>query len=105
MQGREQTFDSRVGDPVPKGLGVAPVGHDPLVPHAREVLRQSRLRQADILGQSADRRLATLDELAEDEEASVVGEDSEQAGNGAGPLLERTRIHATAGIGSHFHRC
>lgn len=86
MQSRQQAFDTRIGDPVPQGLGIAPVGHDPLVPHAREVLPQGRLREADLLGQSADRRLAILDELAEDEQAPVVGQDARQADDGPARL-------------------
>jgi len=39
-----------------------------------------------LLGQSADRRLAILDELAEDEQAPVVGQDARQADDGPARL-------------------
>ncbi|MGD9881956.1 MAG: hypothetical protein AB7F22_30060 [Reyranella sp.] len=39
-----------------------------------------------MLGQSAGRRLAILDELAEDEQAPVVGQDAQQAGDGQARL-------------------
>ena len=91
VQGREQALDPRIGDPVPERLGVAAEGHDAFLAHAREVLRQRRLRQADVFGQCADRRLPVLHELAEDEQPPVVGERRQDRSATSPALASRAR--------------
>ena len=94
MQGREQRLHPRIGDAVPERLGVAAEGNDALLAHAREMLRQRRLRQADVVGERADRRLARFHQLAEDEQPAVVGEGAQQVGDLAGLGFECARIDA-----------
>ena len=81
---RKQRLDPFVRDPVPDGLGLAPEGDDPLLPHACEMLGQRRLRQADFGREIADSRLPHLHELAEDEQAPVIGERRKDARHFAG---------------------
>ena len=92
VQGREQRLDPRIGDAVPERLGFAAEGNDPLLAHAREMLRQRRLGQADFVGERADRRLARFHQLAKDEQPAVVGEGREDVGHLGGVCLEGREI-------------
>src|SRR3981081_1113954 len=65
VQFRHQLLDARVFDAIPKGLAVAPEGHDVFVAHSGEMLRQRRLAEADRIDQGANRHLAGLDQLAQ----------------------------------------
>src|SRR3546814_11274165 len=61
----EQHLGPGVSDPVPERLALATEGYEPLVTHLRQMLRQGRLREADVIGEIADRALAMFDELAQ----------------------------------------
>ena len=104
MQGGEQRFHPRIGDSVPERLGVAAEGDDALVPHAREMLRQRRLREADILGERTNGGLARFHQLAKNEQAAVVGKGTQQVGDFAGLGFERAGIDA-GGCVFHIRYC
>src|SRR3546814_13219403 len=53
----EQHLGPGVSDPVPERLALATEGYEPLVTHLRQLLRQGRLREADVIGEIADRAL------------------------------------------------
>src|SRR3546814_4954555 len=64
-EGDEERLGSRIGDPIPERLAFAAESDQAFIAHLRQMLRQGRLRQADIAGEIADRALAMLDELAD----------------------------------------
>src|SRR3546814_17326142 len=51
----EQHLGPGVSDPVPERLALATEGYEPLDTHLRQMLRQGRLREADVIGEIADR--------------------------------------------------
>src|SRR3546814_3153697 len=73
----EQHLGPGVSDPVPERLALATEGYEPLVTHLRQMLRQGRLREADVIGEIADRALAMFDELAQHHQAPVIARSEE----------------------------
>src|SRR3546814_11343743 len=61
----EQHLGPGVSDPVPERLALATEGYEPLVTPLRQMLRQGRLREAEVIGEIADRSLAIFDALAQ----------------------------------------
>ena len=52
VERREQFLDAPIRDPVPERLALAPEGHEVLVAHFGEVLRESGLGEAALQGGS-----------------------------------------------------
>ena len=98
VQGEEQFFHARIGDPVPQRLGFAAERDQVLVAHLGEVLRQGGLRQSDRFGERADAGFAPLDQLAQDHQPPLVGERAQDVGDLGGLALERNRIQLS-GVG------
>src|SRR3546814_8340067 len=82
-----------VSDPVPERLALATEGYEPLVTNLRQMLRQGRLREADVIGEIADRALAMFDELAQHHQASVIADRLKDLRHFAGLLLEVGEVH------------
>src|SRR5262249_40958695 len=82
---------------VPERLAFAPEGNEALLAHPREVLRQSRLRQAHGSGEGGYVALATFDELAQDHQPALVGERAQDAGDLNRLLLESCWIKRSGG--------
>src|SRR3546814_16085927 len=59
----------------------------------RQRLRQGRLREADVIGEIADRALAMFDELAQHHQAPVIADRLQDLRHFAGLLLEGGEVH------------
>ena len=79
MASRSST--SRVGDAVPKRLGVAPEGDEAFFAHPRQVLREGGLREFHLVGELADRGFSTFHQPAQDQETAVVGDGAQEFRN------------------------
>ena len=78
MQFRHQLLDAGIGDAVPEGLAVAAKGHDVLVAHLCQMLRQRRLAEADRADQRADGHFAGFHQFAEDHQPPLVAERAQE---------------------------
>ena len=101
MQGGKEVFDPGVGDAIPERLAFAPVGHQSLVAHFRQMLRERGLGKPDRLGQRVHVALAPFDEFAEDHQPPLVGERAQDARHLRRGLLEPVGIE---GLGRHGPR-
>src|SRR3546814_2937958 len=70
----EQHLGPGVSDPVPERLALATEVYEPLVTHLRQLLRQGRLRDADVIGEIADRALALFAHLPQPHPAPVIAD-------------------------------
>ena len=97
MQGGQELFDPRIGDAIPERLAFAAVGHQSLLAHLRQMLRESGLGQPDRLRERVHVGFAPFDELAEDHQPPLVGERAQDAGNFRRGFFDPLRIE---GLGS-----
>ena len=97
VEGGEVLLDPGIGDPVPDRLAFAAEGDDTLVPYLGEMLRQSRLRQADDLGQGRDVGFAPFHQLAQDHQVALVGERPQDVRDLRRPLLKSSEVEFQTG--------
>ena len=88
VQRGEEFLDPGIGDPVPQRLALAPEGHQTLGTHLGQMLRQRGLRQADRLGQRVDVGFAAFHQPAQDHQAALVGQRTQDARH-----LRSLRLH------------
>ena len=97
VESGQQLLNARIGNPVPKCLTLAPEGDEPFGAHFGQMLRQSRLREANRFSQAADVSFAGLRKLAEHKQAPFIGNGAEDFRNFAGFCLKICCLHG------HFH--
>ena len=81
MQESEQLLDPRVRDAIPERLPVPAIGHQSLVTHFGQVLRQRRLGKTDGASQRTRAGLSPLHQTTQDDQAAFVGDRAKQPRN------------------------
>lgn len=99
-KGGEQAGDPGVADPVVERLALAAGGDEAVGAQQRQMLRQRRLAEADAFGERADRHLAGLRQLAEDQQPLLVGEEAQGRAHLGHLALQ---VRDLVGVGHRFH--